>query len=177
MHLMCVSTGDAISCVRYTWCRAFLASLNELNDYAGQHELVAENMTSQIITELTRYTQDLKAERKSVSNVTPTHTNHPTNPLQIVNLYLRFIHSSLHASIHPSIDLTDLPNQSLYIHPAFHPSIIQSIQLYNTLITFVHPSFILTHKASIHHLFFYQTLPPVHLSTHSSIHNTQTIHP
>ncbi|KAM9450833.1 formin-binding protein 1 isoform 4-T4 [Clarias gariepinus] len=50
---------------KYTWCRAFLASLNELNDYAGQHELVAENMTSQIITELTRYTQDLKAERKS----------------------------------------------------------------------------------------------------------------
>ncbi|XP_060747744.1 formin-binding protein 1 isoform X11 [Tachysurus vachellii] len=50
---------------KYTWCRAFLASLNELNDYAGQHELVAENMTSQIITELSRYTQDLKAERKS----------------------------------------------------------------------------------------------------------------
>ncbi|MCJ8741020.1 hypothetical protein PDJAM_G00065830 [Pangasius djambal] len=50
---------------KYTWCRAFLTSLNELNDYAGQHELVAENMTSQIITELTRYTQDLKAERKS----------------------------------------------------------------------------------------------------------------
>ncbi|XP_060791722.1 formin-binding protein 1 isoform X1 [Neoarius graeffei] len=50
---------------KYTWCRAFLASLNELNDYAGQHELVAENMTSQIIAELTRYIQDLKAERKS----------------------------------------------------------------------------------------------------------------
>ncbi|KAF7696876.1 hypothetical protein HF521_005294 [Silurus meridionalis] len=50
---------------KYTWCRAFLASLNEMNDYAGQHELVAENMTSQIITELTRYTQDLKTERKS----------------------------------------------------------------------------------------------------------------
>ncbi|XP_053543639.1 formin-binding protein 1 homolog isoform X17 [Ictalurus punctatus] len=50
---------------KYTWCRAFLASLNELNDYAGQHELIAENMTSQIITELTRYSQDLKAERKS----------------------------------------------------------------------------------------------------------------
>ncbi|KAF5899744.1 formin-binding protein 1-like isoform X14, partial [Clarias magur] len=50
---------------KYTWCRAFLASLNELNDYAGQHELVSENMTSQIITELTRYAQDLKSERKS----------------------------------------------------------------------------------------------------------------
>uniref|UniRef100_A0A4W4FK16 Formin binding protein 1b n=1 Tax=Electrophorus electricus TaxID=8005 RepID=A0A4W4FK16_ELEEL len=50
---------------KYTWCRAFLASLNELNDYAGQHELIAENMTSQIIAELTRYIQDLKAERKT----------------------------------------------------------------------------------------------------------------
>lgn len=50
---------------KYTWCRAFMASLNELNDYAGQHELVAENMVSQIITELGRYTLDLKAERKS----------------------------------------------------------------------------------------------------------------
>ncbi|KAK3555903.1 hypothetical protein QTP86_029790 [Hemibagrus guttatus] len=50
---------------KYTWCAAFLTSLNELNDYAGQHELVAENMSSQIITELSRYTQDLKTERKS----------------------------------------------------------------------------------------------------------------
>ncbi|KAF4076949.1 hypothetical protein AMELA_G00202370 [Ameiurus melas] len=50
---------------KYTWCRAFLASLNELNDYAGQHELIAENMAQQIITELTRYSQDLKTERKS----------------------------------------------------------------------------------------------------------------
>lgn len=50
---------------KYTWCRAFFTSLNELNDYAGQHELIAENMTSQIIAELTRYIQDLKTERKS----------------------------------------------------------------------------------------------------------------
>ncbi|XP_051962042.1 formin-binding protein 1-like isoform X2 [Xyrauchen texanus] len=50
---------------KYTWCRAFYFTLNELNDYAGQHELVAENMTSQIIAELTRYTQELKTERKT----------------------------------------------------------------------------------------------------------------
>ncbi|XP_057217235.1 formin-binding protein 1 isoform X12 [Triplophysa rosa] len=50
---------------KYTWCRAFHSTLNELNDYAGQHELIAENMTSQIIAELTRYTQELKTERKS----------------------------------------------------------------------------------------------------------------
>ncbi|XP_041825681.1 formin-binding protein 1 homolog isoform X17 [Melanotaenia boesemani] len=50
---------------KYTFCRAFLMTLNELNDYAGQHEVIAENLTSQIITELTRYLQDLKTERKS----------------------------------------------------------------------------------------------------------------
>ncbi|XP_056259061.1 formin-binding protein 1 isoform X5 [Seriola aureovittata] len=50
---------------KYTFCRAFLTSLNELNDYAGQHEVIAENLTSQIISELSRYMQELKAERKS----------------------------------------------------------------------------------------------------------------
>ncbi|XP_056146281.1 formin-binding protein 1 isoform X9 [Lampris incognitus] len=50
---------------KYTFCRAFLTNLNELNDYAGQHEVIAENLTSQIISELARYLQDLKTERKS----------------------------------------------------------------------------------------------------------------
>ncbi|XP_019124628.1 formin-binding protein 1 isoform X7 [Larimichthys crocea] len=50
---------------KYTFCRAFLSTLNELNDYAGQHEVIAENLTSQIITELSRYLQELKTERKS----------------------------------------------------------------------------------------------------------------
>ncbi|XP_073681338.1 formin-binding protein 1 isoform X7 [Garra rufa] len=50
---------------KYTWCRAFHSTLNELNDYAGQHELIAENMTSLIIAELTRYAQEIKTERKA----------------------------------------------------------------------------------------------------------------
>ncbi|XP_075941510.1 formin-binding protein 1 isoform X15 [Anarhichas minor] len=50
---------------KYTFCRAFVTSLNELNDYAGQHEVIAENLTSQIISELSRYLQELKSERKS----------------------------------------------------------------------------------------------------------------
>ncbi|XP_028827179.1 formin-binding protein 1 isoform X11 [Denticeps clupeoides] len=50
---------------KYSSCRAFLLTLNELNDYAGQHEVVAENLTAQIIAELTKYTQELKSERKS----------------------------------------------------------------------------------------------------------------
>ncbi|XP_072537597.1 formin-binding protein 1a isoform X7 [Salminus brasiliensis] len=40
-------------------------TLNELNDYAGQHEVIAESLSSQIISELTRYIQELKAERKA----------------------------------------------------------------------------------------------------------------
>ncbi|XP_075872379.1 formin-binding protein 1 isoform X20 [Nelusetta ayraudi] len=50
---------------KYSFCRAFLVTLNELNDYAGQHEVIAENLTSQIISELSRYLQDLKTERKT----------------------------------------------------------------------------------------------------------------
>ncbi|XP_074702870.1 formin-binding protein 1 isoform X34 [Strix aluco] len=50
---------------RYTSTRAFLATLNEMNDYAGQHEVISENMTSLITGELTRYVQELKQERKS----------------------------------------------------------------------------------------------------------------
>ncbi|XP_045325846.1 formin-binding protein 1 isoform X17 [Leopardus geoffroyi] len=50
---------------RYTACKAFLATLNEMNDYAGQHEVISENMTSHITVELARYVQELKQERKS----------------------------------------------------------------------------------------------------------------
>ncbi|XP_008577100.1 PREDICTED: formin-binding protein 1 isoform X10 [Galeopterus variegatus] len=50
---------------KYTSCKAFLSTLNEMNDYAGQHEVISENMTSQIIADLARYVQELKQERKS----------------------------------------------------------------------------------------------------------------
>ncbi|XP_011826592.1 PREDICTED: formin-binding protein 1 [Mandrillus leucophaeus] len=36
-----------------------------MNDYAGQHEVISENMASQIIVDLARYVQELKQERKS----------------------------------------------------------------------------------------------------------------
>ncbi|XP_040041656.1 thyroid hormone receptor interactor 10b isoform X3 [Gasterosteus aculeatus] len=39
--------------------------LNELNDYAGQRELIAENMTTGICVELNKYLQELKQERKT----------------------------------------------------------------------------------------------------------------
>ncbi|KAM4661814.1 formin-binding protein 1 isoform 11-T11 [Discoglossus pictus] len=50
---------------KYTSCKAFQTTLNEMNDYAGQHEVISENMTSQITAELTRFVQELKQERKS----------------------------------------------------------------------------------------------------------------
>lgn len=37
-----------------------------MNDYAGQRELIAENMMTSICVELTKYLQDLKQERKTV---------------------------------------------------------------------------------------------------------------
>ncbi|KAM9325806.1 formin-binding protein 1 [Gastrophryne carolinensis] len=50
---------------KYTSCKAFQNTLNEMSDYAGQHEVISENMTSQIIVELARFVQEVKQERKS----------------------------------------------------------------------------------------------------------------
>ncbi|XP_040000883.1 cdc42-interacting protein 4 homolog [Xiphias gladius] len=44
---------------------SFQEILNELNDYAGQRELIAENMMTGICVELTKYLQELKHERKT----------------------------------------------------------------------------------------------------------------
>ncbi|XP_027022330.1 formin-binding protein 1-like isoform X2 [Tachysurus fulvidraco] len=49
---------------RFTSCLSFYSILNELNDYAGQREVVAEEMGHRVYGELLRYSQDLKAERK-----------------------------------------------------------------------------------------------------------------
>ncbi|KAG7266205.1 hypothetical protein CRUP_012634 [Coryphaenoides rupestris] len=49
---------------KFTSCTSFYAILNELNDYAGQREVVAEEMGHKVYGELMRYSQDLKAERK-----------------------------------------------------------------------------------------------------------------
>ncbi|KAI4828815.1 hypothetical protein KUCAC02_022887 [Chaenocephalus aceratus] len=49
---------------RFTSCLSFYSVLNELNDYAGQREVVAEEMTHKVYGELMRYSQDFKAERK-----------------------------------------------------------------------------------------------------------------
>jgi len=53
-------------CCRYSNHASFQEILNELNDYAGQRELIAENMMTSISGELTKYLQDIKLERKTV---------------------------------------------------------------------------------------------------------------
>ncbi|XP_062395955.1 cdc42-interacting protein 4 homolog isoform X1 [Sardina pilchardus] len=50
---------------KYTNHQAFQDILTELNDYAGQREVVAENMTVNICAELTKILHELKQERKS----------------------------------------------------------------------------------------------------------------
>ncbi|XP_035509473.1 formin-binding protein 1-like [Morone saxatilis] len=51
---------------RFTSCLSFYSILNELNDFAGQREVVAEEMSQKVYGELMRYSQDLKSERKHV---------------------------------------------------------------------------------------------------------------
>ncbi|XP_072240837.1 cdc42-interacting protein 4 homolog isoform X2 [Leuresthes tenuis] len=50
---------------KYSNHASFQEILNELNDYAGQRELIAENMMTSISGELTKYLQDIKQERKT----------------------------------------------------------------------------------------------------------------
>ncbi|XP_076010088.1 formin-binding protein 1a [Genypterus blacodes] len=50
---------------RYSWCVAFVATLHQLSEFAVQREEFAENLNAQIVAELSRYTQELKAERKN----------------------------------------------------------------------------------------------------------------
>lgn len=58
--------GAILRICRFSNHASFQEILNELNDYAGQRELVAENMITGICVELTKYLQDLKQERKGV---------------------------------------------------------------------------------------------------------------
>ncbi|KAJ8985720.1 hypothetical protein NQ317_014371 [Molorchus minor] len=49
---------------QFTPCRAFKALMTEINDLAGQHEVVAEDLQANVIKELTALVKDLKEERK-----------------------------------------------------------------------------------------------------------------
>ncbi|XP_066563934.1 cdc42-interacting protein 4 homolog isoform X3 [Amia ocellicauda] len=49
---------------RFTHYQSFLDILTEMNDYAGQREVISENMMMNICVELTKYLQEIKQERK-----------------------------------------------------------------------------------------------------------------
>ncbi|KAF5300609.1 hypothetical protein FQR65_LT09141 [Abscondita terminalis] len=49
---------------QYSSCKAFKLLMDEVNDLAGQHEVVAENLQENVIKELTALIKDLRDERK-----------------------------------------------------------------------------------------------------------------
>ncbi|KAL3280027.1 hypothetical protein HHI36_017534, partial [Cryptolaemus montrouzieri] len=49
---------------RYTSCKAFKILTDEVNDLAGQHEVIAEDLQSKVIKELNALVKDLREERK-----------------------------------------------------------------------------------------------------------------
>ncbi|KAJ8734146.1 hypothetical protein PYW07_014697 [Mythimna separata] len=53
---------------QYTACKAFKHLLQELNDFAGQREVVAENLQSNVVRELHLLAKELREERKQHLN-------------------------------------------------------------------------------------------------------------
>ena len=52
----------------FSWSRAFVSVVKELNDIAGQHESIAENLQTNVAKEMTALVGDLKSERKKVGS-------------------------------------------------------------------------------------------------------------
>ena len=52
---------------RFTCTRAYKNLLNELGDQAGQHELIAENLSTSVVLELASLVKQLKEDRRKVS--------------------------------------------------------------------------------------------------------------
>ncbi|CAN9510215.1 unnamed protein product [Ophioblennius macclurei] len=76
---------------RYSNHASFQDILNELNDYAGQRELIAENMMTGICVELTKFLQDLKQERKThLSDAKKAQQNLETNLKHLESTKKRF---------------------------------------------------------------------------------------
>lgn len=62
---------------QYSSCRAFKLVLNEVNDLAGQHEVVAENLQANVIKELSALVKDMREDRKK-------HLNEGTKQMSIL---------------------------------------------------------------------------------------------
>ncbi|XP_019874134.2 formin-binding protein 1-like isoform X2 [Aethina tumida] len=70
---------------QYTPCRAFKALMNEINDLAGQHEVVAEDLQANVIRELTALVKDLREERKK-------HLQEGQRLSQSLQLQIEYLH-------------------------------------------------------------------------------------
>ena len=53
---------------RFTCLQAYKNLLNELGDQAGQHEMIAENLSTSVVQELSSLTKQLKDDRRKVSS-------------------------------------------------------------------------------------------------------------
>ena len=51
---------------RFTCTKAYKNLLNELGDQAGQHELIAENLSTTVVLELATLVKQLKDDRRKV---------------------------------------------------------------------------------------------------------------
>ena len=56
-----------VVCVSFTYMKGFISMMNEMNDIAGQHEMIAENIATQILTDLSQLMLSLRQDRKRVS--------------------------------------------------------------------------------------------------------------
>lgn len=65
----------------FTYCKAFTQVLKEVSDMAGQHELIAENLSAQILKEISTITKDLREERKRHLNEGVKYQNLLNNSL------------------------------------------------------------------------------------------------
>lgn len=66
---------------RFSQHQSFVQILQEVNDFAGQRELVAENLSVRVCLELAKYSQEMKQERKMVSDpLAGTSRGHPHDP-------------------------------------------------------------------------------------------------
>ncbi|XP_041973741.1 formin-binding protein 1-like isoform X2 [Aricia agestis] len=63
---------------QYTPCKAFRLLLQELNDFAGQREVVAENLQSNVVRELHLLAKELREERKQ-------HLNEGAKQMAVLN--------------------------------------------------------------------------------------------
>ena len=54
---------------QFTATKAFKLMLNEINDLVGQHEVVAENLSTAVVSDLTSLVKSMKDDRRKVGAI------------------------------------------------------------------------------------------------------------